>query len=169
MILESLINSICMRFTHYNKGLLIHLIVISLTFYACQKDKLIDELEVFKGKYSWTHSVYKQNWWNTGFKTKYASNSEYTAEIEFNDEGKILFYINGEMIHKTGFSIETKELSNAGKTIYLAVDPYKEDSEALDMNDIIDFNLTADTLIVNDFPGAGYDNLFSGGNYFIRN
>ncbi len=136
---------------------------------SCKKDKLLNELEVFKGKYTWQYTMYREHWWSTTTLTRPASNSNYTAEIEFNNEGRIIFYINGQEIHKTGYSIENQETSNNGKTIWIKVDPIKENSKNLDLNDDVDFTITNDTLTVDNFPGTSYDEELFGTHYFTRN
>ena len=143
------------------------LLLVMFVTNSCKKDKLVDELDVFEGRYTWTHSEYKQEWWQSYLTTVNASSKSYTAEIEFTNTGKILFYINGEEIHKTGYSIESQETVN--DWIHLTVNPFNEDSKDLDLNDEVSFSISADTLNVGTFPGSGYDNSFGGGNYFIRN
>ena len=150
-------------------AVLLCVFLVSLTFFACKKDKLIDDLEVFKGRYTWSYTYYFENWWDSSYKIFQASNADYKAEIEFNDQGKIIFYIDGVEIHKTGFSIENQELIGNGQIISLSVDPFHENSKNLDLNDKIGFSISGDTLNVDDFPGESYDRDFGGSHYFIRN
>jgi hypothetical protein len=134
---------------------------------SCKKDKLTGDLDAFEGRYTWTHSIYKEEWWQSFNTTVNASGKDYTAEIEFTNTGKIIFYINGEEIHKTGYSIESQDA--IGDWIHLEVDPFKEDTKELDLNDKVQFSISGDTLNVSTFPGNGYDASFGGGNYFLRN
>lgn len=150
--------------------LLTFLLVISLmsTSVSCKKDKLTDDLAVFKGRYSWSYTVFHENWWSTTTTTRAASNSSYTAEVEFTSKGKVIFYIDGEPIHKTGYSIESTEVSEDGETTWLTIRPFIENSKDLDLNDNVSFGIRNDTLSINDFPGESYDATIAGTDYFIR-
>lgn len=143
--------------------------ILSLLFVSssCKKDKLTGELDAFEGKYTWTHSWYKQEWWHSNNTYLDATSKNYTAEIEITNTGKILFYINGEQIHKTGYSIESQETIDGW--LYLTVKPSKKNSKQIDLNNELHFSISADTLSVSKFPGSAYDNSYSGGNYFLRN
>jgi hypothetical protein len=140
----------------------------SAMFFGCEKDKLNDELAVFEGRYTWEYSRYKENWWSSTYKTRLASTYDYTAEVEFDNEGSLIFYINGKEIHCTRYKIEKQEILS-DSSISLELDPSKENSKKLDLNDVVRFNLKNDTLMVNDFPGASYDDNVPGSHYFIRN
>lgn len=145
------------------------LILASVLFLtnSCKKDKLTGDLDAFEGRYTWTHSWYKQEWWHSYQTFLGASSKNYTAEIEITNTGKIYFYIDGERIHKTGYSIESQE--EIGDWTYLTVNPFNENSKQLDLKDELHLSISADTLGVSHFPGNGYDNSFGGGNYFLRN
>lgn len=139
------------------------------TTVSCKKDKLTDDLAVFKGRYSWSYTVFKEDWWSANTTTRPASNSTYTAEVEFTSKGKIIFFIDGVPIHKTGYSIESTEVSEDGETTWLTVRPFVEKSKDLDLNDNVSFGVRNDTLSINDFPGESYDATIAGTDYFIRN
>lgn len=140
-----------------------------LILVGCQKDKLKDELEPFKGRYTWVEYRYKQNWWDSGLTSRPASNYDFKAEIEFDNKGKIKFYIDGKEIHKTGYSIVDQSVMDGDQTILLTVNPRIEDSEDLDLNNTIDFWLKGDTLTCDDFPGESYDDKLGGEHLFQRN
>jgi len=143
--------------------------VVLATLVSCKKDKLVGDLDLFKGRYTWEYSVQKEYWYSLSTITIPAANSNYTAEIEFNSKGKIIFYIDGQQIHKTGYSIEQQETTNNGNTISLKLNPRIEDSKEIDLNNFIDITITNDTLTVDDFPGESYDENLGGIHYFLRN
>ncbi len=145
------------------------ILLISVMSFSCEKDNLVDELEVFKGKYTWNYTKYRKNWWSNTYITKPATKWDYTAEVEFNTKGQLVFFINGKEIHKTGFKVIEKYISNEGATISMEIDPSKEDSKELDLNNKVGFVLTNDTLSIDDFPGNSYDENNGGTHYFIRN
>ena len=153
----------------YFLSLLIGTLFFSVLFFSCKKDNLVNELEVYKGRYTWDFTVKKDNWWSNSTTTKPATNWNYTAEVEFTNEGKLLFFINGEEIHKTGYTIVEQNVYNNGTTVSLVIDPHKEDSKKLDLNNEVSFTLTNDTLSIDDYPGNSYDEYNSGTHYFIRN
>lgn len=134
---------------------------------SCNKDKLTGDLEAFEGRYTWTHSLYKAEWWHSYNSIMLPADKGHTAEVEFTNTGKIIFYIDGEEIHKTGYSIESQdELSGV---LTLTISTFKGSSKELDLNNNVRFTLSGDTLTVNDFPGGGYDESYAGDNYFSRN
>lgn len=145
------------------------LLIVSLLLLlsSCRKDKLSGELDLFKGKYTWKYTEYSEYWWSSDLLIRDASVSEYTAEIEFDDRGKVIFYIDGQKVHKTGYSVERQE--TIGNTVSLRIQPFKENSKHLDLNDFMDFTVTNDTLTVDDFPSESYDDSFVGTHFFIRN
>lgn len=135
---------------------------------SCTKDKLEGELEIYKGRYTWNHSWYKKNVLSSSLTFRDASQSNYSAEIEFDDKGKVIFYINGEEKLKTSYSIKKQETIN-GNTVTLEINPRKEDTRDLDFNDKISFSMTNDTLSNSQFPGNSYDQSLAGTHYFLRN
>jgi hypothetical protein len=136
---------------------------------SCQKDRLTGELDAFEGRYTWTHSRYRPSIWSTNFTTTPASNFDYTAEVEFTDQGKIVFYIDGEAIHKTRYKILEQEDVELEGVLSLRIDPAIEDTKEIKLNNFIDFTLVEDTLTIDDFPGASYDEQAEGTHYFVRN
>ncbi len=143
-------------------------VIILIVSTSCNKDKLTGELEAFKGQYTWSHTTNRLHALTNKTQTRLASSYTYTAELEFNDKGKLFFYINGEEIHKTGFSIEQQNVNPDG-SISLTIRAFKENSKKLDLNDEVRFALIGnDTLYADDFPGASYDENNTGGHYFIR-
>ncbi len=147
------------------------ILILSTTIFlwGCTKDKLEGDLEVFKGRYTWNYSWYKKNVLSSNLTFRSASQSDYTAEIEFTDKGKVIFYINGEKKHKTGYSIESQDVSEGGQRFSIEIKPRKEDTKDLDFNDKISFSLKNDTLSTSAYPGGSYDNTISGTHYFSRN
>lgn len=134
---------------------------------SCEKDKLTGELDEFEGKYSWSYSKYKEELW-TAFRTRTPDSEGYTAQVEMTDRGKIIFYINDEEIHKTGFSIVNQEITNNGQSISLEINPVVENTKEIDLNNTLGLTLTGDTLYVDDFPGESYDSSNYGQHYFLR-
>jgi hypothetical protein len=136
---------------------------------SCDKDKLTGDLDAFEGRYTWEYSRYSENWWSSSLTTRQASDFNYTAEVEFNEKGKVIFYIDGKEIHKTGYKIlEQNDVGIEGQT-NLRIDPNIENTKELDLNDYIDLTLREDTLTMNDFPGESYDEDLGGTHFFIRN
>ena len=145
---------------------LFFLLTLSLT--SCNKDKLIDDLASFKGRYTWQYTQFKEHWYDSEFTTRDADQSDYTAEILFNDEGKLFFYINNKEIHKTGFSVENTE--TIGSTVSLKIKPAKKNSKNLKLEKYIELTLTDDTLLsIGTFPSKSYDDSFFGTHYFFKN
>lgn len=142
-------------------------LVLALILTACEKDLLIDHLEIFKGRYTWEYSIYREHWWSSDTKYRNADNFDYKAEIEFDSNSKVRFYIDGEEIHATRFAIESEEVLD--NSIYLRIDPAIENVKGLDLNNHLDLTLYNDTLVVDDFPGESYDKSAFGSHYFIRN
>ncbi|MEZ4722355.1 MAG: hypothetical protein R2813_10830 [Flavobacteriales bacterium] len=136
---------------------------------GCQKDKLKDELESFKGRYTWIEYRFRQNWWDAFLTTRPASNYDFTAEIEFDKKGKLKFYVDGNQIHETRYSIKEQNLLEDGQTVYLSLRPRSEESDEIDLNNTIDFWLKGDTLTCDDFPGESYDDKLGGEHLFQRN
>lgn len=145
------------------------LFIVTATINGFQKDKLNDELEPYKGKYSWIEYRFRQNWWDSGLTSRPASNYDFKAEIEFDNKGKIKFFIDGEEIHKTGYSIVEHYVMDDGQTIFLSVKPRIEDTKEIDLNNTMEFWLRNDSLVVDDFPGESYDGNLRGEHLFQRN
>lgn len=152
------------------KHLIFTLVIIFVaTLISCEKDKLTGDLDAFEGRYTWEYARYSENWWSSSLTTRQASDFNYTAEVEFNEKGKVIFYIDGKEIHKTGYKIlEQNDVGIEGQT-NLRIDPNIENTKELDLNDYIDLTLREDTLTMNDFPGESYDKDLSGTHFFIRN
>lgn len=134
---------------------------------ACKKDKLTDDLDAYEGRFKWEYTLFKENWWDTDLTKLNASKSDYTAEVEFNNEGKLFFYIDDEEIHKTRFSVESNETLDA--TISLKIKLAKKNSKEIKLPQNLEFTLRNDTLSVGDFPSKSYDESFEGTHYFLRN
>ncbi len=137
---------------------------------SCNKDRLTGNLDQFEGTYTWSHSVFKADWWSSETTRVNAENRGYTASIKLDNKSKIYFYANSEEIHKSKFRIAEQNEEDDG-TLNLVIEMFKEDnkSEDLDFNDQLSLRLQNDTLDVGDFPGNVYDSTISGNNYFIRN
>lgn len=134
---------------------------------ACKKDKLTNDLDAYEGRFTWEYTLFKENWWDSDFTKRNASQFDYVAEIEFNNEGKLFLYIDGEEVHKTGFSVESNETLDG--TISLKIKPAKKNSKDIDLPKYLELTLKNDTLSMGDFPAKSYDQSFSGTHYFLRN
>lgn len=135
----------------------------------CGRAKLKDELEPFKGGYTWIEYRFRQNWWDAFLTTRSASNYDFTAEIEFDKKGKLKFYIDGNQTHETRYSVNEQNLLEDGQTVYLSLRPRSEESDEIDLNNTIEFWLRNDSLVVDDFPGESYDGNLRGEHLFQRN
>ena len=81
----------------------------------------------------------------------------------------LTFFINNEEIHKTRYKVLGEEYSELTDAYFIEIDPRKEDSKELDLNNVVRFSLFGgDTLTCDDFPGESYDDSFSGTSYFVR-
>lgn len=150
---------------NFSKFTLVFLSVLVLL--ACKKDKLTNDLDAYEGRFTWEYTLFKENWWDSDFTKRNASQFDYVAEIEFNNEGKLFLYIDGEEVHKTGFSVESNETLDG--TISLKIKPAKKNSKDIDLPKYLELTLKNDTLSMGDFPAKSYDQSFSGTHYFLRN
>ncbi len=142
-------------------------ILFLLLLTACKKDTLEGELTAFHGRYQMNFYTYTQCFLCTKVYTGYASNLDYTAEIEFSPKGKIIFYIDNEELHKTAFRIVASDITDPSH-LQLDIDPIVEDVKGLDLNNQLSFQLINDTLYTVDFPGESYDQDIHGNFRFLR-
>ena len=138
-------------------------------FTACKKDRLTDDLDQFEGRYTWEYSTYSEEWWSNDLTYYDAEDADYIAEIEFNNEGRIFFYIDGEEVHSTRYKITNIDRSHGDGKIGITIDPAVEDVKEMDMNNEMDLSIHGDTLFSDDFPGSSYDESLYGSHYFVRN
>jgi len=136
---------------------------------SCKKDKLTGIYDRFEGKYEWAYSYYTFRDCSLcplKSHTDFASQANYTAQIEFDNTTHITFFINNEVLVKKKFKI--KDQYQDGNTLFmdLKVDVNKD---VLDIDDKIEvYSISEDTIYILGFPGSGYDNNFQGSNYFVR-
>lgn len=134
---------------------------------GCKKDTLEGELMAFHGRYQMEFYTYTQCFLCTKVYTGYASNLDYSSAIEFTPEGKVIFYIDNEELHKTAFKIVASDITDPSRLL-LDIDPIVEDVKGLDLNNEISFQLINDTLHTVDFPGESYDKDIHGNFRFLR-
>lgn len=138
-------------------------------FISCEKDNLTGDYDKFEGKYEWVYSRSSYREWIFGqlrFHYDSASDASYTAQIQFDNTSHVTFYIDDAELVKKKFKI--KDQYKDGNTFFmeLKVDVNKND---LDINDKLEVSCSSpDTIYVAGFPGTGYDDKISGGNYFVR-
>lgn len=136
---------------------------------SCNRDKLTGDLDAFEGKYEWVYWEYRANWYSSARSIKLAEDFDYTAAIEFNGKGKVIFYIDNEEVHRTGYRIKDQNTYEDGRVIELLIDPRIEDTQEIDLNNNIRFSLEADTLTCDDFPSESYDQETGKGvHFFVR-
>ena len=95
-----------------------------------------------------------------------ASEFDYSANIRFDDKGKVYFIIDDEVFVNRPFKAESQDKSDGILHFDLKVDVNAKD---LDIDDHLTLrHYDSDTLVVREFPGSGYDPNTPGENYFIR-
>ena len=148
---------------------LIALLYLPLSFVSCEKDKLIGIYDQFEGKFEWTHSTYGYRDYPLGpllSHTDSATEANYTAQIQFDNTGRVTFFINDSILTKKKFIIKDQYEDSGLLYMDLRVDVNKK---VLDIDDRLEvYSKSNDTIYLSGFPGDGYDTDFQGTNYFVR-
>ncbi len=156
-----------MTLSKYCAGLSLAAVVLSLN--SCESDKLENGFENFYGSYTWEHTYYSKNWWDSRLYFRSADEANYSANIEISEDGFIYYYIDQQEVHKTRFKVLNQDYDAPSDTYWLELDPSKEDSKNMDLNNSMSFTLIGnDTLTSIDFPGEAYDESNHGNHFFIR-
>lgn len=144
--------------------------LITLLFTTCKKEDLNGPYSHLKGKYTWIGNTVKNCTLCPSYFNSNAT-ADFSAEIEFDESGKVKFYIDNELYLKHKFRISNEEsfIDNSNFTIELNIDVPKS---KLDIDDKLKVTLfEGDTLFIDKFPYNGYksgQNLILN-NIFIRN
>jgi hypothetical protein len=143
------------------------IIITFVLFVACKKDKLNGDLESYKGKFKWVGNMGRPCVF-CGVAFYDNSNADFSADIEFDNLGKVVFYINDELYLKKNYRVKKQSPNGyGGKEIEIRVDVPKS---KLDINDKLSLNIIGDTLYIDKYPLPGYPGKGSSmGNVFVRN
>lgn len=91
-------------------------LVLVLVLCACSRNKLTGDFAKFKGSYTWKITYSKKPDGNIFTVDKsdslYPQKTGYTAALELNGDGEIIFYKNGEVVSKNKYVITDKEDPN---------------------------------------------------------
>ncbi|CAG5087559.1 hypothetical protein [Parvicella tangerina] len=142
------------------------ILLVTLFLCACNKNQFEDDLAPLEGSFQWEFS-YKLELVGLSYypKYRYASQEDFSADIEFGDKNKVTFFVDGEEYLRKRFKVKDAYKENNRLYIFLKVDV---NENQLDINDKLELVYWEDTLIVKGFPHAGYSGKEYGENYFVR-
>lgn len=136
----------------------LYFLLIGLITVSCSKNKLEGDYAKFKGSYEWKITYSKKPDGNIFSQDKadsiYPQKTGYTASIELNDKGEIIFYKNGEVVSKNKYVITDKD------NPYLLPIKIKGSSGDIKKDDSrfnLQLNSAEDKLTVEHFPFDGLD------------
>jgi len=149
---------------------LLLLLILTVSFSSCKKDKLEGDYNVFEGKWKWVGTSYAtKNCTLCQQVSHYISTSDvsYTAEIEFTDKGRVIFYINNDVVAEEKFKVLRQDKYEGEVSMQLEV---KTDKLSID-DELNTSTLATDSIYVTNFPITGYDDsktTTSSTNYYVK-
>lgn len=145
------------------------LVSLPILFSSCEKDRITGDYDRFEGKFQWVYSSYVYRDCTLcplKHHTDSAGEASYTAQIEFTNTGRVIFFIDNNVLIDKRFKVSDQYEENSVLYMDLWVDVNKN---VLDINDRLEvFSPSVDTIYISGFPGNGYDEEFQGHNYFVR-
>lgn len=135
---------------------------------GCKKSPLDAPYDKIEGKYDWTQTNYREYALGS-LKYKYASNSDFSAQVEFLENRIVKFYINETEIASSKFDVNSESSNDAGLEMELKINVKDGD---LNFNKTLSVSLFGDdSLYLDDFPYNAYKSLDASNksNLFIRN
>lgn len=151
------------------KKIIILTIILSGIFSSCQKESLDAPYAQLRGKFTWVGNTTRDCELCSAY---YITNNsgEFKAEIEFDESGKVKFYIDDEILEEKRFKIIKEEFftNESNFSVHIKVDVSKKN---LDIDDNLTLTLiNSDTLRIDKYPYNGYksSNRIILSNYFLR-
>lgn len=145
----------------------VYIIIILLFVFSCSKNKLTEGQEKLIGKYSWVSTGTSDgSIWTNNDPAITKAKAGYSAELELDDKGWIIFYKDGKVINKSTYTILEKDAYDEHSAyIYIKL----KNTDGLTLNEgKMSIHLSLDTNVtVDKFPFPAIDdvsNYYSGNN-----
>lgn len=147
----------------------IFLVSVLFVVSSCKKDELKDETAILTGKWSWTQTFSVSNYcdidtlWDIVLIDSSSSDGNYN--LEFFDNGKVLFSHNGGKIwnRRIVFNAAEQQVFTTGPYSY-----FFQINLNNRKNDILELYVGPDSMLVHDFPKDTEDECKEYFNHFVR-
>lgn len=134
----------------------VFLLVFIIPFYSCSKSKLNGEYEVLIGKYSWAQTGGNDhNIWSNNDNSFYPHTTNYSASVELDKKGNIIFYKNNMIVTSEKYTILDREVRTGG--VYMQIKLKGKTSDHWNIENKLTLTLSKDSILLIDrypFPAV---------------